>query len=171
MVTMIRTQECFPKDVMFGDLKLMDAPQPKHSACPKGHTIPGLIGGWMCPCECHQIKKQDPLDELKKYINDRLQEMWQEYFDKGLWRDPPEERFLDTNRSTLQRLIKKLNEDEVKINSEKIIGTIETIEETDGGVVVKFKPNEKGVKIINQIKLESDEFWSSISSIGKPRRY
>lgn len=143
MVTMIRTQECFPRDVMFGDLKLMDAPQPKHSACPKGHTIPGLIGGWMCPCECHQTKMQDPLDELKKYINDRLQEMWQEYFDHY---NPfeSEEPVVVENQGTLERLIEKLDEQEVTDGMRNVIGKIVKTTKDDKGINAVFELNEKG---------------------------
>lgn len=28
--------------------------EPDHDHCPGGFHLPGLIGGWHCPCPCHQ---------------------------------------------------------------------------------------------------------------------
>src|SRR5438046_2731118 len=29
-------------------------PEPTHDRCPGGEHMPGVIGGWDCPCECHR---------------------------------------------------------------------------------------------------------------------
>lgn len=60
MSTTVRTPECFPSasplmkafaDAFGGPLPEL---QPNHDACPRGHHLPGVIGGWHCPCPCHQ---------------------------------------------------------------------------------------------------------------------
>lgn len=37
----------------FGPL-VIDRGEPTHDRCPGGESTPGLIGGWACPCTCHQ---------------------------------------------------------------------------------------------------------------------
>lgn len=31
-----------------------------HEACPGGHTIPGVMGGWTCSCPCHREAPVSP---------------------------------------------------------------------------------------------------------------
>lgn len=31
----------------------MVTPEPTHVGCPGGWHLPGLLGGWTCPCDCH----------------------------------------------------------------------------------------------------------------------
>jgi len=64
------TQQCYPREIDFGVLDLdgkpmvFPAPEPDHEHCPKGQHLPGVLGGWHCPCPCHfQIKEieNDPV--------------------------------------------------------------------------------------------------------------
>lgn len=32
----------------------IDTGEPQHTGCSGGHTTPGLLGGWSCPCDCHR---------------------------------------------------------------------------------------------------------------------
>lgn len=59
MATIRETQQCFPRPVMLGDMVLGPAPEPAHERCSGGHTIPGVMGGWVCPCECHRARLID----------------------------------------------------------------------------------------------------------------
>lgn len=45
-------EDCIPGGQNSGFLGLL-TPEPGHN-CPGGYSRPGLIGGWTCPCECHQ---------------------------------------------------------------------------------------------------------------------
>lgn len=58
MATIRETQQCFPKDIMLGAI-LIPAAEPDHERCSGGHTIPGVMGGWVCPCECHRVRHND----------------------------------------------------------------------------------------------------------------
>lgn len=55
----IRTPECYPTrqsytlKCLLGVLDEPD-PQPDHEHCPGGHHMPGVLGGWHCPCPCHR---------------------------------------------------------------------------------------------------------------------
>ena len=40
--------------IKFGIETLAHTPEPTHDRCPGGSNTPGLIGGWVCPCACHQ---------------------------------------------------------------------------------------------------------------------
>lgn len=55
MSVAVRTPECFPMVdpaiLLFGASLQM----PNHERCPGGHHIPGVLGGWHCPCPCHQF--------------------------------------------------------------------------------------------------------------------
>ena len=59
------TQECFPREIDFGCLGLdgqpmiFPAPEPAHERCSGGHTMPGVLGGWTCPCPCHATGTHD----------------------------------------------------------------------------------------------------------------
>ena len=53
MVALIETSECFPKPKKLPGFPELPAPPADHEHCPRGHTTPGLIGGWLCPCPCH----------------------------------------------------------------------------------------------------------------------
>lgn len=46
---------CIPagQEIRFGIELLGVTPEPTHN-CPGGWSMPGLIGGWSCPCECHR---------------------------------------------------------------------------------------------------------------------
>lgn len=54
MSARIETMECFPRPINFPGAKEWPAPEAAHERCSGGYTQPGLIGGWTCPCECHQ---------------------------------------------------------------------------------------------------------------------
>lgn len=58
MSTVVRTRECYP-EVAAEDISRMlgikAEPGPaEHEKCPGGYRQPGLLGGWHCPCPCHQ---------------------------------------------------------------------------------------------------------------------
>ena len=53
MSTVVESPQCFPKALKFGTFTF-PAPEACHESCPGGHTIRGVLGGWVCPCECHQ---------------------------------------------------------------------------------------------------------------------
>ncbi len=59
MAAHIETQECYPRPIVFDDL-IFPAPEPAHERCSGGHTTPGLLGGWVCPCPCHHEKHETP---------------------------------------------------------------------------------------------------------------
>lgn len=48
----VRTPECFPPQPFLGLFKR----EPHHENCPGGSIIPPMLGGWSCPCWCHQGK-------------------------------------------------------------------------------------------------------------------
>jgi hypothetical protein len=47
-----------------------------HEACSGGETTPGVMGGWVCPCECHQGVRIDgplfPAETLEKALDPTL---------------------------------------------------------------------------------------------------
>jgi hypothetical protein len=45
---------CVPAGQAIGGLPGILTSEPTHVQCSGGETIPGLIGGWTCPCECHR---------------------------------------------------------------------------------------------------------------------
>ncbi len=53
MAIVIKTKECFPKAIEFFGFTL-PAPDIDHEHCPKGQTASGILGGWLCPCFCHE---------------------------------------------------------------------------------------------------------------------
>lgn len=56
MSTVVHTMECYPQRARFFGLvfgALVESMEPDHEACPGGHHIPGVLGGWHCPCPCH----------------------------------------------------------------------------------------------------------------------
>jgi hypothetical protein len=48
MAASVKTMECYP-EVYPG----LFAEGARHDDCPGGHVIPGVLGGWRCPCPCH----------------------------------------------------------------------------------------------------------------------
>jgi len=50
MATVVRTMECFPESYAG-----LFAESARHDDCPGGHATPGVMGGWKCPCPCHQL--------------------------------------------------------------------------------------------------------------------
>lgn len=63
MTAIVRTPECFPENDRFlrsfGNFiglsaEPIPAPEAHHDACSGGFTMPGVLGGWVCPCECHR---------------------------------------------------------------------------------------------------------------------
>lgn len=46
------SDECSGMDAefVFGHVKV----EPDHDNCSGGHTRPGILGGWVCSCLCHQ---------------------------------------------------------------------------------------------------------------------
>ena len=67
MVAMIQTMECYPTELKIGDMVITPAPEPDHENCPKGQTVDGILGGWLCPCPCHTSKS------VEKQIYERFQ--------------------------------------------------------------------------------------------------
>lgn len=53
MSAVVESAQCFPKALTIGTFTF-PAPEACHERCPGGHTIPGVMGGWVCPCECHR---------------------------------------------------------------------------------------------------------------------
>lgn len=54
MSTLIYGPGCQPAGQPFTEwLPDVLTPEPDHN-CPGGQTTPGLLGGWVCRCECHQ---------------------------------------------------------------------------------------------------------------------
>jgi hypothetical protein len=37
-------------------------PDPTHDLCPGGEHMPGVIGGWDCPCDCHRAASPERTD-------------------------------------------------------------------------------------------------------------
>lgn len=55
MSMIVRTLYCYPMVMNMGGGLLFDAREADHERCPGGHTIPGVLGGWTCPCPCHRV--------------------------------------------------------------------------------------------------------------------
>lgn len=51
MSASLLSAQCHEGPVSFGDLTFYD--EADHAACPGGHTIEGVLGGWVCSCPCH----------------------------------------------------------------------------------------------------------------------
>lgn len=67
MAAVIETPECFPRDVCLGSLLVATAGAPDHGRCPGGQTVPGVLGGWVCPCPCHRTERdsEPPRDDTR----------------------------------------------------------------------------------------------------------
>lgn len=74
MAALVQTQECYPVALNLPGLPDMSAPEPGHAACSGGHTIDGLLGGWVCPCPCHHAP--DPTLDPTRYVCDLC---WEEF--------------------------------------------------------------------------------------------
>lgn len=61
MSATVRTPECFPElcpsRLFLGGF----VAEARHADCPGGHHVPGVIGGWHCPCPCHRSSSNSAL--------------------------------------------------------------------------------------------------------------
>lgn len=53
MSAAVRTVECFPREIVLAPDWVLPAGEPRHAECVVGHHVPGVLGGWHCPCPCH----------------------------------------------------------------------------------------------------------------------
>lgn len=58
MSAVVKTPACFPEnDRYLNSWGWADEPVANHEACSGGFNMPGVLGGWTCPCECHREAK------------------------------------------------------------------------------------------------------------------
>jgi hypothetical protein len=54
MSTSVISSQCTTKPSPLFRLVGLVQVTPDHNACPGGQTVPGVMGGWVCSCKCHQ---------------------------------------------------------------------------------------------------------------------
>ena len=72
MSALRETHQCFPREVQLGDI-VLPAGEPDHEHCPVGQHMPGVMGGWHCPCPCHNgahNKRDELTGDALRHEND-----------------------------------------------------------------------------------------------------